>query len=309
MAIAILFTSKDPLPWKKDLEQQLGEEVYVHPVADHIRDKIDFLLCWKPSPRSLSFYNNVKVVQSVGAGVDHLFAENKIDKHIPIARIKDEKLLEDMYEYVLTTILAHIKNFHIYNSDKMQSSWKPVSYRRIEDTIVSILGLGYLGAGVAQRLAHRGFKLQGWSASDKHISEVKSFVNKSGLKEMLSTSDILVNLLPLTEDTKGILNESLFSQLKKNCYLINVGRGPHLVEQDLITALDDNVLSGACLDVFGVEPLEEGHPFWADSRIFITPHIASITDKSSASLQVIVNYRNMQEGKPIANIIDLEKGY
>jgi len=308
MAIAILFSSKDPMPWKEVLENKLQEEVYIHPVDHHVQKDINFLICWKPLPGSIEKYQNVKVIQSIGAGIDHLYIENTISKEIIITRIKDEKLLEDMYEYVLAVILAHIKNVNQYHQDKIISRWKPISYKRIEDTAVSFLGLGYLGAGVAVRLQNMGFRVQGWASSVKHIQQVKTYVGDNGLQEMLSSTDILINLLPLTQKTENILNRALFSQLNK-AYLINVGRGHHLVEEDLIAALDEEKLIGACLDVFRDEPLPADHRFWKDDRLFITPHVSGITDKHSVVTQLIKNYRNMQQGKPVDHMVNLEKGY
>lgn len=309
MSIAILFDHKDPQPWKIALEKSLGLKVHIDPTDDSVKDQVEFLICWKPKPNSIETYKNVKLIQSVGAGIDHIFVENTIRAGTIVSRITDENLLADMYEFVLTGILAHLKNMNLYGRAQQDRNWSPKPYRRIRETKVSFLGLGYLGKGVALKLERLGFLVKGWSNSLKEIEGVETFAGEEGLSEMLASTDVLVNLLPLTEETFGILNRNLFSKLKKNCYLINVGRGPHLVESDLLFAFDQGMLSGALLDVFVQEPLPMDHVFWTDPRIAITPHVASISDTGSVVEQIVNNYKALKAELPISNTVDLEKGY
>ena len=174
---------------------------------------------------------------------------------------------------------------------------------------IGIMGLGQLGADAAQKLSALGFKVAGWSRRPKDIAGVNSFNGQAELVEFLSGSQILICLLPLTAETTGILNRRTFEHLPPGAYVINVARGQHLNEKDLMAALDSGQLSGACLDVFEVEPLPPDHPFWRHPQIKVTPHISSLTFSKAVAPQIIENYRRSQTGKPLLNAVDLERGY
>ena len=309
MSIAIIFNNKDPEPWKRELEKNLPNTlIEVYPdIKD--KQKVEFILCWKPAPGVTAEFPNVKVIQSVGASAEHIFNTQTLKEGIVITRIVDENLSVDMFEFILSIILFKLKNLHHYVTDQMHQIWKPAAYRSIENTEVTILGLGQIGSYVASRLVQMNFSVKGWSNSKKEIGGVKSFYGQAQYLEALKNSDFLVNLLPLTAATTNIIDYSALSQLGKGATIINVGRGEHLIEDDLITLLDSNHLSGAILDVFRQEPLPQDHQFWHHPNILITPHIASLTNINSAALLVAGNYRRLLNSEQLLHTVSPNKGY
>ena len=295
--------------WKNALlRQNPSIKVYSY-LEDHPKEEISMALIWKHPQGSLAAYPNLKCIASAGAGVDYIFEDDQAPKNIPITRIVDPYLASDMSEHVLTAILAELKNFPSYKLKQVAALWKPIPYRRIQDVTIGVMGLGELGALTAKDLVQVGFKVVGWSKSQKEIPGVTCYSGKIGREEFLKRTDILVCLLPLTEDTGGILNAQLMAQLPEGAYIINVARGGHLVDEDLITFLDNGHLSGACLDVYHEEPLPKDHVFWSHPKIMMTPHYASVSDTSSVIPQILDNYERLSNDKELKNRVDREKGY
>ncbi|UNM95059.1 glyoxylate/hydroxypyruvate reductase A [Ignatzschineria rhizosphaerae] len=272
--------------------------------------EIDVVLAWKPPSGIFPTLKNLKLTHSLGMGVDHIIKCPDLLRDVPIARIIDTDMSVQMSEYSLYGTLTAFRKFHIYQKQQAQNEWRPRSRNFHEDFKIGILGLGELGSAVAASLYQNGFtNLRGWSKSQKSISGIQSFAGDENLEEFATGLDVLICLLPLTKETIHILNLDLFAKLNEGAYLINPARGEHLVEEDLITALDKGYLSGALLDVFTQEPLPEDHPFWQDSRIELTPHIAAETNPRTASEQVIQNIQRVKENLPALNLIDLSKEY
>lgn len=295
--------------WKEALLNEAPNlEVYSY-LENHPKDEIDLALVWKHPEGSLAEYPNLKLIACNGAGVDFLFEDPDVPKGIPITRIVDTKLAEDMSEHVLAVILSHLKNLDIYKLQQTQKIWKPMEYHRISDFKVGIMGLGELGSVLAEDLVRFGFQVQGWANSPKSIENVKTFVGDDGVSDFLASTEILVCLLPLTDETTGILNKSLFEKLPKNAFVINVARGGHLVDADLIEMLDNGHLSGAGLDVYQQEPLATSHPFWEHEKIHMTPHYASVSDPKFVVPQIVENHRRLQQGEPLLNEVSRDKGY
>lgn len=309
MAIVIIRQDHKIELWKKALlKADSSLEVYSF-LEDHPKDEITMAITWKHPSGSLSKYPNLKCIASAGAGVDYLFEDATRPKNIPITRIVDPFLASDMSEHVLAIILAHLKNLNSYKAKQIANVWQPMEYLRIKDVTVGILGLGELGALTGTDLTTFGFKVQGWSRSAKNIKNVTSFSGQNSLSEFLKSTDILVCLLPLTPATEGILNKELLSQLPKNAYVINVARGGHLVDNDLLELIDNGHISGACLDVYHTEPLPTKHPFWNHDKIHMTPHYASVSDTNSVIPQLVANYKRLQSGEELQNMVDMNKGY
>lgn len=309
MSIAIIFNQKDPKNWANTLQTLLPKtRIEVYP---NIKNKaeVDFALCWKPDKNILAQFPNIRVIQSVGAAVDHIIKTQEIQTNQTICRIVDQNLSHDMFEFLLMAILAQLKNFPLYLQQKQQKFWNPKAYKNINETTISILGLGKIGAEVAEKLAKIGFKVKGWSSSKKTVLNVDSYVGKSEIADFLQNTDVLINILPVTSETEGLINKELLMQINKGGFLINVGRGEHIVSADLIETLDMEQLSGALLDVFETEPLPIAHCFWAHPKIQITPHVASITNIQSAALLVVENYKNHLQDLPLKHIASLKKGY
>lgn len=309
MSIAIVFNLKAPQTWATTLNKHLPNiliEIYPN-ISDFT--SVDFVLCWKPDQNVLAQFPNLKVIQSVGAAVDHITKTQLIKEDQTITRIVDENLSHDMFEFLLTTVLAQLKNIPLYSRQKEQNLWQPKVYQNIKDTQIAILGLGNIGAYVAEKLASVGFKVKGWSDSKKEIIGVESYTGEKEISSFLKNTDVLINILPVTSQTENIMNKKFFMQLNKGGFIINVGRGEHIVEQDLIDTLDSEHLSAAWLDVFRTEPLPKDHPFWAHPKIQITPHTASVTRIETAALLVAENYRNHLKGAPLKHMASLTKGY
>ena len=295
--------------WKKALlAAESNLQVYTYH-DEHDKGTIDMALVWKHPQGTLADYANLKCIASSGAGVDFIFEDPDAPTHLPITRVVDEFLAKDMSEHVLAVILSYLKHLGRYRVDQTNKIWRPIQYHRIADFKVGILGLGALGQALAKDLVKFGFAVQGWSNSRKSIEGVWSFAGQVELGQFLETTEILVCLLPLTKETSGILNERLFLQLPKGAYVINVARGGHLVDEDLLEMLDNGHLSGAGLDVYHQEPLNADHPFWEHPKIHMTPHYASVSDTDSVVPQIIENYRRLQAGEPLLNLVSKSKGY
>ncbi len=309
MSIAILANHRASSVWKKVIQEKLpNTPVAIFNESTTALDA-EFLVCWKPENEQLKAFSNLKVIQSLGAGVDHIFDGNEIADNVKVVRLIDEQLTTDMWEYTLAATMGYLKDFAKYKRQESYTYWDRRHYKTIPETTVSILGLGQIGGYVAKQFAKLGFKVQGWSNSPKKIRKVKTFAGLEQLPKLLKKTDVLINILPLTSSTKGILNHDLLSQLPKGAYLINVGRGGHLVENDLIPLIDSGQLSGATLDVFEKEPLPKNHLFWNHRKIQVTPHVASMTNVKSTVNQVVENYLRMKNGRELLNEVSPQKGY
>jgi len=268
--------------------------------------EIDFALVWKHQHGSLMPFKNLKAISSFGAGVDSII-EDPLLPDVPIARIVDADLAMNMGRFVLSQVLSHRLRATQFQQQQERQIWKPKSPR--SGNKVGILGLGQLGIATANTLSLNGFEVLGWSRTQKNIDGVTCLSGEDGFQALLPQIDYLVCLLPLTEQTQGILNKSMFEQLPSHCVVINVARGLHLVEADLIWALDSGELDFAFLDVFQTEPLPEAHDFWTHPKIQITPHVSAVTNVDTAVKQVVENYQRCKEGLPLLNMIDSSKGY
>jgi len=281
MSIMIVATNKDINPWIESFKAYNPNiDIQIYP---HIKNKEDitFALVWSKSAINYKEFPNLKCISSMGAGVDHILENTTIPSHIYITKVVDTKLVSSMWEYLLTTVMNVITNHYKYISFQKQTLWKPIEINNsIEDTHIVILGLGQLGATIAQNFYKMNFIVKGYSSSKKEMQGIKTFTK---IEDCIEDAHILINLLPLTKDTQGILNYNLFSSLKKGCYMINVGRGEHLIVEDLLQAIKEQIISGATLDVFETEPLEKESPLWKNENIIITPHSASITNPHSVT--------------------------
>ncbi len=295
--------------WLDTLKNELpNHKIEVYPdVSDF--DEVELLICWKPYHGLIEKFSNLKAIQSLGAGVDHIFDSNIIHPFIQVSKLVNHQLTQDMWEHILGIVLYDMKNFSFYEQQMLKNNWKPRWYKNIKDITLGIFGLGTIGNFVARQFSQLGFDVIGWSKSAKNIKNVTTYTGQKGIDTVCKNSDYLINILPLTTETKGILNKNLFSKMKSSSYLINVGRGAHVVDDDLLDALNSGVLRGAALDVFHEEPLRDVHGFWSHTGVFITPHVASLTNVKSVYPQIIENIRRLNSGLPLLNRIDIEKGY
>ncbi|HEY5083262.1 MAG TPA: glyoxylate/hydroxypyruvate reductase A, partial [Rhizomicrobium sp.] len=233
-----------------------------------------------------------------------------LPKNLPLVRFVDPTLMHEMAQFVTMHVLIAHRGQRFFDTMQRQSKWQQrMLTKPSRDTRIGILGLGDIGATVAASLQGFDFQLLGWSRSRKSVSGVKSFAGKEELPQFLAQCDYCVCVLPLTDDTRGIMNADFFAKLPKDAFVINVARGGHLIEEDLIAALDSGHLSGAVLDVFQTEPLPADNPIWRHPKITATPHIAGITDPRMALAYVADCVARCEEGRPLENIVDLGKGY
>lgn len=288
---------------------------------DGDKTQVSMVLCWQHPPGVLLDYPNLRCICSLGAGVDHLFADKNLPTDVPVVRLVDDSLAMQMFEYVLAAIVSHVRQFDVFNQQQRVKNWQQHQAKAFNTVKVGVMGLGELGGYVATGLAKMGFVVAGWSRKEKSIAGVDCYFGEPQKEHFLSNSDIVVNLLPLTPQTSDILNHQLFTQLPQGAYLINVGRGGHLVDDDLIAAIDSGQLSGACLDVFRQEPLPPAHPFWSHPNINVTPHCSSLTSPMDVAGQIVENYQvsagasvGVRVGagnasEKLNNVVDVNRGY
>lgn len=309
MSIVIIRQDNKLEAWTKSLKAKAPEIPIYSFLEKHPKEEIKMAIVWKQPANSLKQYPNLKCISSFGAGVDFIFDDPTIPLNVPVTRVVDPILASDMSEFVLAMILAHFKNLFHYSADQINGVWHPREYQRISDTTVGIMGMGALGSLLAKDLKRNRFKVIGWASSEKSIPGINVFVGEKEKNTFLSLSTILICLLPLTPHTSGILNGSLFKKLPKNAFVINVARGGHLVDADLLEYIDNGHLAGAGLDVFHEEPMPVEHPFWKHPKIHITPHVASVSDIDSVIPQLLENYQRLIAGLPLNNTVDGSKGY
>jgi len=306
MSIAIVSPGKDPKPWLEALRQvDSSLDIQVYPQIEDLK-KVEMALVWQHPPGFLRNFPHLKLISSLGAGVDHILSDSEIPHHLPIVRIVDEKLTWSMTNYVLMGVLNFHRQLYRYQKDKDNGIWD-MSNPEISIK-VGIMGVGALGGDVVDKLMYLGFEVCGYGLNDKKSLSFPYFA-KHQLDDFLSDINVLVCMLPLTSETEGILNITLFQKCNPGTYLINVARGKHLIEEDLIPAFEEGYLSGAMLDVFRVEPLPRTHAFWSDSRIQLTPHIASVTNPKAAAPQIVENYKRLTNGLPLQHQINRVKEY
>lgn len=291
------------------LRQNIPElDIYVFPEVGN-PEEIDAIVTWKPPLGVMKKFPNLKVIISLGAGVEEILKDPNLPQNVPIVRIVEPRVTSRMSEYILLAVLRFHRQAFTYQTLQKDQHWKPLPLPKTSSCNIGILGLGVLGLDAARKLNHLGFPIRGWSRTPKNLDGIKCFHGQEQLELCLSKCQVLVCLLPLTPETTGILNHDTFAALPQGAYLINVARGQHLVEQDLLEALDSGQLSGACLDVFSQEPLPDNHPFWSHPRITITPHVATQTDSEYWTEQIVDAVNCLREGLPLKNLVDCQKGY
>lgn len=272
-------------------------------------DEIEIAVVWKPPAGGLKRFKNLRVIISIGAGIDHVLADPDLPRHVPIIRTTGDDLTLRMREYVLLHVLRLHRRLPEIEAAASDRQWRPSINPPASQRRVGLMGLGELGADCARALRDVGFAVRGWSRRPKTIDGVLCFAGDADLPAFLARTDILLCMLPLTPATQEILNADLFSKLPRDASIINVARGGHLVDDDLLAALDRGHLRAATLDVFREEPLSPHHPFWAHPKILVTPHVASLIDPVAGGKAIAANIRKFLAGEPLRDIVDPEQGY
>lgn len=268
----------------------------------------DYAVVWKPPQQLLDEQTGLRAIFNTGAGVDALMQLN-LPPGVPVIRLDDAGMSVQMAEYVCHAIIRHFRELDGYEADMEGGKWSFRKPRSRADFPVGILGLGVLGQRVAKAVAQFDFPVNGWSQSPKSVAGVRSYQGAAQLEDFLAASRFLVCLLPLTTQTENLLNAERLAQLRPGGYVINVARGAHVVDADLIAAIDSGHLAGASLDVFRVEPLPQTHPFWARPKITLTPHTSARTLRSESIAQIASKIDALQRGDSVAGRVNAARGY
>ncbi|MGM8930401.1 2-hydroxyacid dehydrogenase [Salinicola halophyticus] len=310
MSIVVSIPGVDKTDWWIEQLQKLLPGWTIRSIDDPgDADAVTYAVVWKPADGAFLPFANLKAIVSLGAGIDHVLADTKLPRQIPIIRTVGTDLTQRMREYVALHALSHHRDMPTISANQRARQWKQLVVPPATDRPVGVMGLGNLGSAAASTLSALGFETLGWSRTQREIEGITTFAGDAEFAAFLGRCQILVCLLPLTDATTGILNAELFAKLPKGASLINAGRGPHLVDDDLLAALDSGQLSHATLDVFPIEPLPSEHPFWSHPKITVTPHIASLIDAPTGSRIVSANIERFEREGSVADLADAERGY
>ena len=308
---AVLFRSgnDNPVAWREALTKRIpGLELRVYPDIGDPKE-IDFALVWKAPHGTFNGMTNLKAICSLGQGVDHIFEDPDLPDGPQIVRIVDPWMARAMAEWVLLQGLRFHRQGPAYEQAQREQRWIKLDAEETSTRRVGIMGMGALGAEAARVISSLGFDVAGWSRSRKDIPGVKSYAGADEMDAFLSRKDILCCLLPLTPETTDLIDADLLSKLPKGAFVVNSGRGAQLVEEDLLAALDSGHIAAAALDVFRVEPLPEGHPFWTHPKVQVWPHVSAQTNADSAADQVAENIRRLRAGQDLLNTVGRDRRY
>jgi len=311
--MALLIDIKHP-EWMKDDELR-AELLHLYPEAD-IRtgdrpgnlNEIEMLTVSSYFPGEALQYPNLKVIQKTGAGVNNILADRELPKEVQVARLQTDTSGNEMAEYALAFVLQEQRHLRQYHEQQTRSEWSSCPPCKAAETTVAVLGLGRIGLLVAQRFVANSFEVVGWSRSLKNIPGVDCYAGADGLLAALQAANYVVSVLPSTPQTRGMYNTGLFKSFNPQAFFINVGRGDQVNEADLMQALDSGLLAGAILDVMSIEPLPADDPMWLHPKIQLTPHISGY-HLGDAIIDIAENFRRLQNGEPLLNLVDLERGY
>ena len=309
IVVAADFTPAEWAAWLPALRAALPRETIVEVRGVVDPGAIDIAIVANPPPGALAGLPALRLVQSLWAGVDKLLADASIPAHVPLARMVDPAMNEAMAETALWAVLALQRDFFDYAAQQRAAHWEQRAQRTAHDFAVCVLGLGQMGRAVALRLASNGYPVAGWSARPATIAGVRSFAGDAALAQAVAGAQVVVNLLPLTPATRGVLDARLFALLPRNASVVNLARGAHLVEADLLAALDAGHLRHAVLDVFATEPLPAQHAFWSHPKVTLLPHVAAQTDPRSAAAVAAANVAALRAGRPLQHVVDRARAY
>lgn len=296
----------DAGPWLQGLRAALpAAELSVWQPGD---PQADYAVVWSPPQQFMDEQSGLKAVFNLGAGVDGLL-RLRLPPGVPLVRIEDGGMAVQMAEYVCQAVVRHFREIDAFEADMAQGVWKARAPRKRSEFAVGVMGLGVLGQRVARALAHFEFPVNGWSRSPRTLEGIATYSGAQGLGAFLGASRVLVNLLPLTPETRDILNADTLSRLQPGGYVVNVARGAHLVDEDLMALIDAGHIAGATLDVFRTEPLPAAHPFWAHPRITLTPHTSARTLRSDSLAQIVSKIAARERGEALTGVVDFTRGY
>ncbi|MGF7159104.1 glyoxylate/hydroxypyruvate reductase A [Rhodoligotrophos appendicifer] len=307
----LLFASgiDDPAPWQAAFAKHRPDVRFrVWPdVGDP--EEITHALIWRIEEGALRKLPNVKAIFALGAGIDQIIRDATFPRDVPLFRLVDAGLREQMTEYALYGVLHWHRQMGQYARQQAAGEWRMLEAVHPSHRRIGVMGLGVFGMDIARTLAAMGYDVAGWSRTPKTLDGVEGFAGPDGLEAFLGRSEILINVLPLTDETRGILSGRLFASLPGGGALIHLGRGGHLVEADLLAALEGKQLDWAMLDVFPTEPLPADSPLWAHPRVFVTPHVAAQPVSDAATSVVLDNFNRFERGEEPSGRVNIAAGY
>ena len=308
MSILLIARQRDMRLYKDEmLKCDPNVEVEVWPDVKH-KDRVTMAVAWKHPEGVLGGFKNLRAVSSLGAGVEHLLRDSSIPEGVVLTRVVPPSLISDMSDYLISALLNIVRNTYKFAENQRKGVWEPILAMPKRELTVGVMGLGEIGRQCAVDIAAAGFPVTGWSRSKRDIEGVETF-SAGEMDAFLGRTNVLVSLLPLTESTRDLMDLGVFKRLKKPSYVMNVGRGLQLVDEDLIYALHAGVVEGAVLDVFREEPLPESHPFWSNRRVVVTPHIASVSDPAETAVMLLDHYKRLMSGMEPSVVVDAARGY
>ncbi len=303
------FSAPAQTEWLDVLRQAAPTEIWLCERSAADDPQIDIAVVANPPPGILQGLPALRLIQSLWAGVDRLIVDDSLPDAIPIARMVDPLMNQAMAETALWAVLALQRDFLLYARQQQQSCWQPLAQRRAAEWPVLVLGLGEMGRCVAQRLIANGYPVSGWSRRLADLPGVECLSGEESLLRALAAAQVVVNLLPLTAQTEGFFDARRLAAMRRGGHLVNLARGAHLVEADVLAALQSGQLGELVVDTFAVEPLPAAHPFWQQPRVTVLPHIAAQTDKRSAAAVVAANIARFRSGQEVLNRVDRGRGY
>ncbi len=300
-------------PWARDFAGALPHaETIVWQEGDTVAP-CDYAVLWAPAPALLDQLANdagrLRAIFLMGAGVDALLKFGDALPPVPIVRLGDAGMAEQMADYVAHAVLRYFRRFDDYERQAREGVWRPLALQDKKTFTVGVLGLGKLGVPVVRTLRQLGFPVRGWSRTPKDLPGVECFAGMDALDDFLAGTRVLICMLPLTPETTNLLDRARLSRLPEGAYLINVARGAQVAEPDLLALIRAGHIAGATLDVFRNEPLPAPHPFWGEPRITITPHVSALTLREEAVRQIAVKIKLLEQGETVADVVDLQRGY
>jgi glyoxylate/hydroxypyruvate reductase A len=295
--------------WRGLLQAALPDERIVTDSQTVDDAELDIAIVANPPPASLQGLTHLRLIQSLWAGVDKLLADASLPPAVPIARMVDPAMSTAMAETALWAVLSLHRGFFAYAAQQRVPTWRPLPQRRADEVAIAVLGLGEMGRCVALRLAAQGYRVSGWSGRPTALPSIATHHGDEALTEVLRAADIVINLLPLTPATRGLFCAARFDAMRQGASLVNLARGAHVVDADLLAALDRGQLQHAVLDVFNTEPLPADHRYWQHPKVTVLPHAAAQTDARSATEIAAANVRRLRSGDALQNLVDRTRGY
>ena len=312
MSIVLASTDfwEDMEVWSNGLQKAMpGMDIKVYPDDGDVNE-VEFAVVWKHPRGILKKYPNLKAILSLGAGVDHIISDPDLPEGLPIIRLVDKKLTHEMCLHALHWVLHFHSDQYLYRSQQLKRQWIQQSSIQSEDRTIGIMGLGNIGRSIGELLVTQSFNVIGWGANQKSsLTDIKYYYGQDQLSDFLGRTNILINVLPLTSDTTNIITKKELRLLPKNSFIINIGRGGIINEEDLLTLLNDRHIKAAALDVFTQEPLPENNSLWGHPSVYITPHIAGQSNPNSAGQTISENIHRIQKGELPYPIYSKTNGY